>query len=165
MAYPTEYCFGLGCDPTNDEAVERLLAIKQRSADQGLIVIAGDQAQVELVVELSSLATYQEILNSWPGPTTWVLPSRARVSTLVTGRYKTLAIRVCGLPVARDLCKEFGSAIVSTSANRHKQEPLLTAAAVRAELGNEVDYILDATVGEAKAPSQIRDGQSGEYLR
>ena len=165
IAYPTEYCFGLGCDPTNREAVKRLLAIKQRSPEQGLIVIAADQPQVELLVDLAGSPQYQEVINSWPGPTTWILPSRSGVSELVTGQYQTLAIRICGLPLARDLCSEFGSAIVSTSANRHKEAPLLTASAVRTELGDDLDYILDASVGEATASSQIRDGQSGEYLR
>jgi len=165
IAYPTEYCFGLGCDPSNPEALERLLAIKQRSPEQGLIVIAADQAQVESIADLAGSPMLQEILDSWPGPTTWILPSKASVHGLVTGRHESLAIRICGLPVARDLCSEFGSAIVSTSANRHTQQPLLTAAAVADELGNELDYIVDAKVGEASAPSQIRDGRSGEYLR
>lgn len=165
IAYPTEFCFGLGCDPENEEAIHRLLAIKQRSPEQGLIVIAADLEQVELVANLSGSPMFQEIQNSWPGPTTWVLPSRAAVSKFVTGRHNTLAIRVCGLPIARDLCDQFGSAIVSTSANRHGKAPLRSASAVSAELGEELDCILDAAVGEATTPSQIRDGQSGEYLR
>ena len=142
-----------------------MLEIKQRSPEQGLILIAANQAQVESLVELANATQYQEIQCSWPGPTTWILPSREGVNPLVSGRHSTLAIRVCGLPVARDLCAEFGSAIVSTSANRHGQAPLLTAADVQAELGEELDYILNQAVGEATAPSQIRDGQSGEYLR
>ncbi len=130
-----------------------------------MIVIAADQAQVESLVDLASSPLHQEILDSWPGPTTWILPSRANVHKLVTGRHKSLAIRVCGLPLAREICKEFGSAIVSTSANRHTQPPLLTTSAVVAELDDELDCIVDAKVGDASAPSQIRDGQSGEYLR
>ena len=51
IAYPTEHCFGLGCDPQNKTAVERLLKIKQRKADQGLILVAADLYQVDAYVE------------------------------------------------------------------------------------------------------------------
>ena len=61
VAYPTEHCFGLGCDPKNDQALERLISIKQRQADQGLILIAADLDQVSEYADIDSLASIEQI--------------------------------------------------------------------------------------------------------
>jgi L-threonylcarbamoyladenylate synthase len=165
IAYPTEHCFGLGCDPNNRVAIARLLKIKQRSAEQGLILIASSTAQVELVAELQAAAKLAEILDSWPGPVSWLLDARENVSGLVRGRHTTVAMRVTAHPVAQQLCDLFGGAIVSTSANRHAKPALLTADAVAHEMGDELDFILAGDVGGAAQPSQIRDGATGAVLR
>ena len=165
IAYPTEHCFGLGCDPKNRAAIERVLKIKQRSAEQGLILIASSTAQVELVAELQAAARLTQILESWPGPVSWLLTARENVSELVRGRHTTVAMRVTAHPVALLLCELFGGAIISTSANRHAESALLTAHAVAHEMGGELDYILAADVGGAAQASQIRDGATGAILR
>src|SRR5688572_24130365 len=74
VAYPTEGVWGLGCDPFNGAAVHKLLAIKQRPIEKGLILIAGSTTQIaRLLNPLSS--TQRKLLDeSWPGPTTWLLP-------------------------------------------------------------------------------------------
>lgn len=165
IAYPTEYCFGLGCDPANSGAIERILKIKGRHKQQGLILLAADIAQVEQQAELHSSPMVDEIMLSWPGPVTWLLTPRAHVSDWVCGQHQTVAIRVSAHATAHALCAEFGSVIVSTSANRHGEEALRTTAAVREVMGNEVDYVVDGPVGNSLQPSQIRDGKNGEVIR
>ena len=165
VAYPTEFCYGLGCDPQNDNALERLINIKQRQAEQGVILIAAELDQVYQYAELDSLPLVQQIKESWPGPNTWLLPVRESVSNMVSGRHSTVAMRVTAHPASRLLCQEFGGAIVSTSANRHAQNELLTAREVEAEMGVELDYIVNAPLGGASKPSAIQHGISGEQLR
>ena len=165
IAYPTEHCFGLGCDPSNISALKRLLTIKQRKREQGVILIAASIEQVCAQVDLDSSPIKPEIVASWPGPSTWILPAHESVSEWVRGKHSSVAMRIPAHTLCQQLCERFGGAIVSTSANRHGSPALLNAGDVRAEMGVELDYILDAPVGGAAQPSTIRDGQSGEQLR
>ena len=165
VAYPTEFCYGLGCDPGNHQALERLIKIKRRQAEQGLILIAASIDHVNDYAELESLPLSTKIKASWPGPFTWLLPVKESVSTWVKGRHDTVAMRVTAHPSSQLLCQQYGGAIVSTSANRHGQEALLSASAVESEMGVELDFILDAPLGNAAAPSIIQDGVSGQRLR
>ena len=165
IAYPTESCFGLGCDPANDEAVERILRIKGRLKQQGLILLAADSSQVEQQAEWLTSPMLEKIELSWPGPVTWLLPARKHVSSLIRGQHRTVAMRISAHSTAQALCAGFGSAIVSTSANRHGADALRTASAVFEEMGDELDFVVDAPVGSAAKASQIRDGTTGEVIR
>ena len=165
IAYPTEYCFGLGCDPKNEQAIARLLEIKQRRPEQGVILIASSVEQVSEYVDLDASDLRQDILDSWPGPNTWLLPAREHVSTWVRGKHKTVAVRVTAHQTSQQLCDQFGGAIVSTSANRHGQPALLDSQSVGDEMGDELDYIVDQLVGGASSASTIRDGLTGKQLR
>ena len=165
IAYPTEYCFGLGCDPKNHDAVIRLLKIKQRKPDQGLILVASSIQQIELYVDLYSSPLIDDIKKSWPGHVTWLLASRAKTPNLISGKHSSIAIRQTEHTVVKQLCDSFGGAIVSTSANRHAQAELMTTEQVIQEFGSDVDYVLDGLVGKEVKPSNIRDGISGATIR
>lgn len=174
IAYPTEHCFGLGCDPQNKTAVERLLKIKQRKADQGLILVAADLYQVDAYVEFSGsalISTEQKklIRESWPGANTWLLPVTSDASKEVTqwvrGKHQSVAMRVSAHQVCMALCREFSGAVVSTSANRHGQPAHLNAADVAMDMKSELDYIIDAPVGGDSRPSTIRDGITADLIR
>lgn len=165
VAYPTEGVWGLGCLPLERDAVLRIIALKRRSWRKGLALIAADISQLEPYVELARTPRIQEILQSWPGPHTWVLPARPFVPDWLTGGRATLAVRVTAHPVARALCARSGQALVSTSANFSRASPLTRALTVRRVLGAEVDYVVPGSVGGASRPTTIRDGVSGETLR
>lgn len=165
IAYPTEYCFGLGCDPRNTQALSRLLAIKQRKKEQGVILVAGNIAQVSEYADLNDLPQIDRVYRSWPGPYTWVLPAKANVSDWVSGKHGSVAMRISAHPICESLCLAFGHAIVSTSANRHGSDALLSAAEVAKEFNSELDHIIDAPVGGAETASTILDAVSGEKLR
>lgn len=165
VAYPTEAVFGLGCDPANLAAVQRVLDLKQRPAHKGLILIAATLAQLEpwlLPLDSELLA---KVLPTWPGPVTWLLPVRPEVSPLIRGEHDTLAVRVTAHPVCRELCLRLGHPLVSTSANLAGGEPARSAQAVQAQFGTQLDYILDAPLGGQAQPTQIRDGRTGEIVR
>ncbi|NND81401.1 MAG: threonylcarbamoyl-AMP synthase [Gammaproteobacteria bacterium] len=165
VAYPTEYCFGLGCDPLNESAVRRILKIKARSEKQGVILIAANTAQVEQFADLNAAPQLANIKASWPGAVTWILPARSDVPAFIKGEHPSVAMRVTDHKVAAALCHAVGSAIVSTSANRHAMPELCSAQAVTEELGSEVDFVVQAAVGGATRASEIRDGVSGANLR
>jgi len=165
IAYPTEYCFGLGCDPRNEQAIEKLLAIKQRKRDQGVILVAANIEQVADYALLDSVPLLQQVKDSWPGPNTWILPTKPGVSSWVKGLHSSIAMRVSAHPVCQQLCQEFEHAIVSTSANRHGQESLLSADDVRGQFASDLDYIVDLEVGGAAHASTIRDAITGKQLR
>ena len=165
LAYPTEAVFGLGCDPQNRDALQRLLRIKQRPWQKGLILIAADFAQLRPYVLPLSVAQWAQIQATWPGPVTWLLPARPGVSRQLRGVHNTIAVRVTAHQPTIALCRAFGGAIVSTSANRSGQWPARTTRAVRKQLGSEVDYILPGRLGGAAQPSQIRDLVSGQIVR
>jgi len=165
LAYPTEAVYGLGCDPWDQAAVQRLLAIKQRPEHKGLILIAADFAQLEPFVAPLDAARMQAILATWPGPNTWLLPARAGTPGWLRGQHATLAVRITAHPTAAALCATAGSAQVSTSANTSDRPPARTPLQVRLAFGPQVDLILAGRCGPRARPSTIRDGRTGAVIR
>lgn len=165
IAYPTEAVYGLGCLPTDEAALERVIAIKHRDARKGLIVVAADASQLEPLAILPRGEAGARIASTWPGPVTWVVPARARLSPLLTGGRTTIAVRVSDHPIVRRLCRRTASALVSTSANFAGRPPSRSALRVRRALGREVDFVLGGTLGGQPKPTEIRDAQTGEVLR
>jgi len=165
IAYPTEGVYGLGCLPSDADAIHRLLRVKRRTWRKGLALVAGNIEQLERLVVLPRGPLGEEIASSWPGPVTWVLPAQPGIPRLLTGGRETLAVRVTDHGLAKALCLRAGSALVSTSANRSRNAPLRTALRVRRALGSELDYVLAGPLGVLAGPTPIRDGATGAYLR
>lgn len=161
VAYATEYCFGLGCDPMNRAAVLRILRIKRRPAQKGLILIAASVEQLAPYVDVIPPAA----LATWPGPHTWLLEPRDGVPGWITGEHPRLAVRVTAHAQAAALCKAAGMAIVSTSANRAGAQPTRSFRETARRFQGEVDYVLPGRVGDAPAPTPIRDANTGELVR
>ena len=161
IAYATEYCFGFGCDPMNRAAVLRLLRIKHRSPAKGLILIAATTDQLAPYVEHIPAP----VATTWPGPNTWLLPVRDGVPRWITGDHPKIAARVTAHPQAAVLCKAAGMAIVSTSANRTGDAPARSYREALRRFKGEVDYVLPGRVGDAPAPTPIRDAVTGRIVR
>ncbi len=165
VAYPTEGVFGLGCDPQNAAAVLRVLAIKDRPVEKGLILIASDRAQLSGYV-CPDPVMEQRIAATWPGPVTWLLPAGPLARPWLTGGGSLLAVRVSDHPVAAALCRTFGAPIVSTSANLSGRRAAKSALAVRKALRSRgLDYLVPGLTGKQSGPTEIRDGRSGVVLR
>jgi len=164
IAYPTEAVYGLGCDPCNPGAVDRLLALKQRPVSKGLILLAADRAQLTPFLAPLDDALEELLSQTWPGPVTWVLPAARTTPPWLTGRHATLAVRVTGHGPAAELCRVCGP-LVSTSANRSGHPPARTALAARLRLGSGVDLVVVGATGGNPRPTEIRDGLSGRVLR
>ena len=164
LAYPTEAVYGLGCSPWCEEAVLRILRLKRRSAGKGLILIGADIGQFHRLIDLDRLPRREEILATWPGPVTWILPARPGVSRWLRGDSRGLAVRVSAHPGVRRLCARTG-VLVSTSANPAGAPPARDAAGVRTYFGPGVDFIVPGRAGPQLRPTEIRDGLSGTILR
>jgi L-threonylcarbamoyladenylate synthase len=167
IAYPTEAVWGLGCDPFDEAAVLRLLALKQRAVDKGLILIAASAPQLDGLIDWDALPEERRaaVLASWPGPHTWIVPATARVPRWITGAHAGVAVRVSAHPGVAALCTAFAAPLVSTSANRAGAAPPKTLAGLDPKLVAAVDGILAGDTGGRERPSDIRDARSGATLR
>jgi L-threonylcarbamoyladenylate synthase len=164
IAYPTEAVYGLGCDPSNRAAFDKLFALKQRPAEQGVLLIASDFSQIEKFIDAPPSAIARARA-TWPGPHTWIFPRSKNSPAWLAGSHAGIALRVTAHAVAAELCRAFGGAIVSTSANRHGSEPARSSQDVRTAFGQELAYILDGAVGGLDRPTSIRDAVNGEIIR
>jgi L-threonylcarbamoyladenylate synthase len=167
IAYPTEGVWGLGCDPANEQAVLRLLAIKQREVAKGLILIASRVEQLDRVIDWDSLspARRDDVRATWPGPHTWVVPAQPGVPAWITGEHASVAVRVSSHPVVVALCDAFAGALVSTSANRAGQPAVQRLDALDPAIVAAVDAIVEGRTGDLSQPTTIRDARSGDWLR
>ena len=167
LAYPTEAVFGLGCDPHDRDALERLFALKERPATQGVLLIAANVEQVLPYIDISRVpeAVMDQVLDSWPGPNTWVFPRSALVPDWVAGGHEGIALRVTAHEPTAALCRAFERPLVSTSANPHGQPPARDIATLEAYFGDRLEGALDAPLGGLDRPSTIRDALSGAMIR
>ena len=173
VAYPTEAVYGLGCDPWCEAALDRILAIKRRRIAKGLILIGSGPAHLAPFVRPDWMEWVERRLG-WPPrpcerPVTWLVPARARIPAAVTGggvgSAVRVAVRVTAHPVAAALCRGFGGAIVSTSANAASAPSARTALDARLRLGRGLDLVVPGLVGAHSRPSTIRDAATGRTLR
>jgi L-threonylcarbamoyladenylate synthase len=164
LAYPTEAVFGLGCDPDNRGAFEKIFALKQRPPEQGVLLIAASLEQIEDWIEAppDAIARAQA---TWPGPYTWIFPRSRRVPEWVAGGHSGIALRVTAHEIAAALCCAFGGPIVSTSANVHGQPPARGAKECEAMFGSALDGILQGETGRLPRPTPIADAVTGAIIR
>lgn len=157
VAFPTETVYGLGADATNLSAIEKVFLAKQRPMDHPVIVHLGDISQLSRwAMDVSPLA-FKLAHAFWPGPLTLILKKSSIVFEAVTGGQDTVGIRIPNHPVTLKLLKKFGGGIVGPSANRFGRISPTTADAVREELGDVVDYILEGGQSAVGVESTIID--------
>ena len=166
VAYPTEAVFGLGCNPQSESAVKKLLELKQRPIEKGLILVAPSLEFFRPFVDFSQLNEEQlsRLQAHYEHPTTWVVPAKKETPTFLTGKFDSIAIRLCDHPAVRALCELAGFALTSTSANLSGEPPCRNADEVRLQFGADFPA-LDEAVGGAKNPSEIRDLLSNQLFR
>lgn len=167
IAYPTEAVFGLGCDPDNQAAVEKLLAIKQRPVTKGLILLAGNYSQLLPYVDDQKIPQDKRytVLSRWPDGITQVLPAKQSVASYLTGEFNTIAVRVTSQPDVVALCQQTNKPIVSTSANITGQPPATCAEELPLRLTQKIDFIMPGKTLGFTQPSTIIDGLTGEIFR
>src|SRR3990167_4516311 len=118
IAYPTEAVYGLGCDPFSELAVKKILKLKKRDINKGLILIASNWKQIENLIQPIPDEKLSQVMQTWPGPVTWLFPASDEVPRWISGAHSTIALRITAHPIAKALCEKWNGPIVSTSANK-----------------------------------------------
>ncbi|HPQ96281.1 MAG: Sua5/YciO/YrdC/YwlC family protein [Thiothrix sp.] len=165
LAYPTEAVFGLGCNPGSLSAVQRILGIKQRPADKGLILIGSSLNQFDAYLAPLDDLILARIEPGWPGPVTWLLPVRPEVSPLLRGNHDKIAVRISNHPDCQYLCQRLGHPLVSTSANPNGQLPARSAREAQSYFGAQIDFYLDRNTGKLEKPTEIRNALTNDIVR
>lgn len=164
IAYPTESCYGLGCDPGNRDAVRHVLRLKRRPQSRGLILIASDYGQVARYIMPLTAAEQDMLRRDGAQAITYLMPVRPSCPRWLRGAHDTLAVRLTAHPAARALCRELGTALVSTSANLAGERPARNYADCLRRFGARV-RVLPGKVGGRKRPSTIRHWGNGKIIR
>lgn len=169
LAYPTEAVWGLGCDPFNEQAVNTILQLKNRSVSKGVILIASHINQVSFLLHDLSAGHIKQLQSTWPGPHTWLVPHNNRVPSFIHGDFDTVAVRVSAHPVVQALCSRFGGPIVSTSCNPQGLPEAKTQLKARCyfannRFGHTLQYC-SGSVGKAAKPSTIQHLMTGDIIR
>lgn len=157
----------MGCSPIDEDAVSRILRLKWRSVDKGLILVAASIAQLMPYLAIDDIGEdrWDEISDSWPGPNTWVIPASGLVPPFVRGSFDSVAVRVTSHPIVRDLCNAFGGALVSTSANVAGDPSPVSLGEVSPIILNGVDAVCEGETLGSGVASTIRDALTGSVLR
>ena len=166
IAYPTETVWGFGCDPDNAHAVERLLALKQRPVEKGLILVAASVEQFAPYLQGLDESLISKFSQPSARPTTWLVPDNGTAKSWVRGDFNSIALRVSTHKRVVDLCTIVGGPIVSSSANISGEATRQWPWQLRRYLGYQgLDFILPGQLHAKAKPSEIRDLVSDKVIR
>lgn len=156
VAYATRAVFGLGSDPKSVQGIGRVLAVKRRPKQKGLIVIAHEAKHLRGFTEKLSPDQMQQMHARWPGNHTWLVPAQPHCPALITGnrRPRRVALRVDDYPATATLLKSLKAPLISTSANRAGQRPAKTRREVLRRFGHQLQ-VLPGRVRRGESPSRI----------
>lgn len=157
ILYPTDTIWGLGCDPTNDAAIEKLLKIKKRSPSKSLIVLVHNEALLKRYAKTIPEVCY-DLLDFAEKPLTIVYPNGQYVSNYVLADDKSIAIRMTKDPFTVQLLQRLKAGLVSTSANISDQPYTNRLEDIDEEIKKQVDYIVDL-------PLQNKSGQASQIIK
>ncbi|MHB1375694.1 MAG: L-threonylcarbamoyladenylate synthase, partial [Thauera sp.] len=160
----TEAVWGLGCDPWDAAAVQRLLELKMRPMEKGLILVAAHIDQFDFLLDDLPERWLDRLAGTWPGPNTWLVPHRERLPEWITGQHDSVALRVSDHPLVARLCALTGP-LVSTSANPAGRPAARSRLRVEQYFPAQLDAVLNGPLGGRRNPSTIRDVRSGEVIR
>lgn len=164
IAYPTESCYGFGCDPFNYRAITKIINLKGRSKTKGLIVIAGTLSQLHKLLRPLPATDYPKLNEYWPGFYSLLLPVTNKAPRNLIGQHTKIAVRVSQHPLVRQLCQTLHLPLVSTSANKSGCRTLKTQRECIQRFGQQV-LVLPGLTSFAKKPSTIIDWPSRQILR
>ena len=162
IAYPTETVYGLGADPFNPDALQKLAALKGRSSKNPFLLIVSSMEQLGAVASQVSERALRYAEAFWPGPLSMVLPGNSNLPAMLLGADGRVCVRLSASEEATWLCETFGGAVVSTSANAAGGTPALAPNQIES-MG--IGLCLDGGTLPPSAPSTVFDPESGEVLR
>jgi L-threonylcarbamoyladenylate synthase len=141
ILYPTDTIWGIGCDATNAEAVEKIYKLKKRSDEKAMIVLVAAEKDILNHVAAPDLRVF-DYLEKTKKPTTVIYEGAIGLADNLIGKDGSIAIRICNESFCRQLIKRFRKPIVSTSANISGKPVAKTFAEMTDEIKQGVDYIV-----------------------
>ena len=142
IVFPTDTVYGIGCNPFDEKAVERLFQVKKRDKDKPIPILVSSRKKAEEIAEFGNFAK-KIARQHWPGALTLVLPAKANVPPMLRGRGDSVGIRIPNHPLALLLIRATGGYLTGTSANLSGKKPACTSEEAKKQLGGKVDMILD----------------------
>ena len=144
IIYPTETLYGLGANPNDPAAMERLYAIKGREAARPIPFLIKDREMLAALVEEVPPAAVKLMERYWPGPLTLIFRAGEGLPLAMRGTANTIGLRISAHPVAQRICAQLNGPLTATSANRSGEEDLVDAERIAGVLGDLVDLIIDS---------------------
>jgi L-threonylcarbamoyladenylate synthase len=164
IAYPTETVYGLGCDPLRSDAVNAINELKGRDASKGLILLASRLQQLDALIDVPDQKERAAIVGETQA-TSWIVPAKSAAPRWITGKHRTIAIRISSHPMVAQLCDLLGHSLVSTSANPAGKKPALNSLQLHHYFDGLVDAMLISHHNCSGRPSRIRHLKSRQLLR
>lgn len=164
FGYPTDTVWGFGCHPLIASSVARILQIKNRSPDKGLILLSSRLEYCAAYVGLDN-AQLASVLSATDRPTTWLVPASEDCPVWIRGNHPTVAIRIASHPLLDFLCDRLEAPLISTSANRSSKATARNSMQMRKQFGAELDFIVCGFTTGSNRPSEIKSLLSGTTLR
>jgi L-threonylcarbamoyladenylate synthase len=156
VVFPTDTVYGVGVNAFDEEAVQRLYAVKGRPSDKGIPILLADRADLAKVTAHVPPLAQTLIDRFWPGPLTLILPKHPGLPATISDN-EGVAVRIPDHIAARALIRQAGGAVAASSANRSGQSPAQTAEQALTELDGLVEIILDGGPTEMSMASTIID--------
>lgn len=165
ILYPTDTIWGIGCDATNQKAVDRVYKIKQRIEGKSLLILVDTPERIhDYASKVSPL--FLDLITSYDKPLTVIYQGAKNLAKGVAAPDNTIGIRVAKDDFCKELIKRFGKAIVSTSANISGEPPPLHFGQISEKIKSSVDHIVNLYQNEIRSmkPSRIiRITDSGDF--
>ena len=164
FGYPTDTVWGLGCHPLIASSVVRLLQLKNRALDKGLILLSSRLEFCLPYIEADP-AELEPLRQAGDRPTTWLVPASEFCPVWIRGAHPTVAVRITDHPLIEAVCEALESPLVSTSANRSGRPTVRSALQMRRQFDDELDFIVGGFSTGGNRPSEIKFLASGTILR
>jgi len=165
IAYPTDTCYGIGCDLLNKKAIEKIYQLKKRPLAKPFSFICADLKNISEYAKVSNFA-YKTMRRLLPGPYTFILEGSRLVPKIMLTRRKTAGIRVPDNAICLSLVQLLGHPIISTSASREDGSVMSDPYDIAEYYKPPLDLVIDGGI-IAPAPSSVISliGDEPEVIR
>lgn len=161
IIYPTDTVYAIGCDALNNQAIDRICALKSiKSAKAQLTIICHDISQVAQYAKFGN-REFKAMKSNLPGPFTFIFPALSKLPKAFKGR-KTVGVRIPDNVIARRIVGAFGHPILSTSVEGRDEDYMCEPEFIAETYSSGVDIIIDAGRGETLT-STIVDCTGGDF--
>jgi len=162
IAFRTDTFYGLGADPFNASAVQKIRELKGREDDKPILIVISDTKEVDRLIPFRAKAFDDLAKRFWPGALTIIGQAAAELPNQLTVGTKTVGVRLPDDDRVRALIAACGGALTATSANVSGQPPARTAAEVASYFGQRIDLIVDGGATTSESPSTVVDATTSE---